>query len=148
MFKSILKSPWIFVVLPLLPLLLLLIFFGLRYFNQPSNLPVEFIECKSVVEDCGNVTVGIRFEHRPQVMKPFKVSIEANGADEVHISFAMQGMAMGLNRYRLIKQADSTWQAEVTLPVCVQGRSYWDALIELKTTDGLKRYQIAFEALR
>ncbi|HSH72042.1 MAG TPA: hypothetical protein VK974_03195 [Methylophilaceae bacterium] len=142
------KSPWIFVVLPLLPLVLLLLFFGSRYLNEPSTIPVEFIQCSNIVEGCGQQSFNIRFDQVPQVMKPFKVSIEASGAEQAHVSFAMQGMEMGLNRYRLIKQADSTWQAEVTLPVCVQGRSYWAALIELKTTNGLKRYQIEFDAIR
>jgi len=142
------KSPWIFVLLPLLPLVLLLLFFGSRYLNEPSNIPVEFIQCNNIVEGCGKQSFNIHFDQVPQVMKPFKVSIEFKGAEEAHVSFAMQGMAMGLNRYRLIKQADNIWQADVTLPVCVEGRSYWAALIELKTTDGLKRYQIEFDAIR
>jgi len=136
------------VVLPLLPLVLLLLFFGSRYLNEPSNIPVEFIQCSNIVEGCGKQSFNIHFDQVPKVMKPFKVSIEAIGAEEAHVSFAMQGMEMGLNRYRLIKQADAIWHADVTLPVCVQGRSYWDALIELKTADGLKRYQFEFDAIR
>ncbi|HYG14046.1 MAG TPA: hypothetical protein VD885_07875, partial [Methylophilaceae bacterium] len=61
-------------------------------------------------------------------------------------SFAMQGMEMGLNRYRLLRQPDGKWAAEVTLPVCVQGRSDWLMELEVIEPDGAHRYQLAFRA--
>jgi len=55
-------------------------------------------------------------------------------------------MEMGLNRYHLLKQADSDfWFAEVTLPVCVQGRSDWVVELEIKTQLETMHYQIPFK---
>ena len=66
---------------------------------------------------------------------------------DVHIDFAMQTMQMGLNRYRLMPSHQrSDWQAEVTLPLCVQGRSDWLMLIEIDTGKQIERVQIPFTA--
>jgi hypothetical protein len=40
-------------------------------------------------------------------------------------------MDMGLNRYRMLGDASSGWRAEVTLPICMSGRSDWIAEFEL-----------------
>lgn len=113
--------------------------------NSPANiLPAETIACADVGKGCLVDGIKLRFDHMPQVMKPFHLSAESANATEFHASFAMRGMEMGLNRYRLLKQANGLWTAEVVLPVCVRGRSDWLMLLEVQTPDGLKRYQLAF----
>jgi len=120
---------------------------GWFYLAKPVDTPVTSIACSNIIEGCGNQSLKVRLDQAPRVMKPFKLLIEAGDAREVHASFAMQGMEMGLNRYRLIRQADNSWEAEVTLPVCIQGRSDWAMLVEVKTLVGMKRYQLDFQAL-
>ena len=52
----------------------------------------------------------------------------------------MKGMDMGWNRYRLNKDAAGYWNAEVTLPVCVSGRSDWVADFDA-VAEGRRRVQ-------
>ncbi|MGZ8251786.1 MAG: hypothetical protein ACXW1P_05290 [Methylophilaceae bacterium] len=120
---------------------------GWFYLAKPLDAPVTPITCANIIEGCGNQALKVRLDQVPHVMKPFKLLIEAGGAREVHASIAMQGMEMGLNRYRLIRQADNSWKAEVTLPVCIQGRSDWVMLVEVAEVVGAKHYQLAFQAL-
>lgn len=120
---------------------------GWFYLAKPVDTSVTSIACSNIIEGCGNQSLKVRLDQLPRVMKPFKLLVEAGDVREVHASFAMQGMEMGLNRYRLIRQADNSWEAEVTLPVCIQGRSDWAMLVEVKTLVGMKRYQLDFQAL-
>jgi len=121
---------------------------GWFYLAKPLDAPVTPIACANIIEGCGNQALKVRLDQVPHVMKPFKLVVEAGGAREVHASFAMQGMEMGLNRYRLIRRSERSWEAEVTLPVCIQGRSDWVLLVEVKTLFSVKRYQLDFQALQ
>lgn len=113
-----------------------------------ANAVIEPVECKNLVAGCGNARLSVHVDQQPKVMQPFILSVQATKATALHASFAMQGMEMGLNRYRLIQQANGKWLAAVTLPVCVQGRSDWAMLIEVRTVNGLQRYQVRFQAER
>jgi len=77
----------------------------------------------------------------PTPLKPFDLTVVAPTAQEVHVEWHMQGMEMGLNRYRLIRQANGEWRATITLPVCVTGRRDWLMVIEV---DGARR-ALAFQ---
>ena len=78
----------------------------------------------------------------PTPLKPFALTIVAPAAREVHVELHMQGMEMGLNRYRLIRQANGEWRATITLPACVAGRRDWLMVIE---ADGARR-ALAFQS--
>lgn len=78
----------------------------------------------------------------PTPLKPFALTVAAPAAREVHVEFHMQGMEMGLNRYRLIRQANGEWRATITLPACVAGRRDWLMVIE---ADGARR-ALAFQS--
>ncbi len=119
-----------------------------RDLDAAANAVIEPVECKNIVAGCGNANFSVRVDQQPKVMQPFILSVQATKATALHASFAMHGMEMGLNRYRLIQQVDGTWLATVTLPVCVQGRSDWAMLLEVQTVDGLQRYQVRFQAER
>ena len=119
---------------------------GWHYFHAASSVQIQIIPCADITKGCGNQQLQIRFDRTPQVMKPFNLSAKAASASEVHASFAMRGMEMGLNRYRLLQKPDGLWQAEVTLPVCIQGRSDWLVELEVKTPQGMKRYQLPFSS--
>jgi len=77
----------------------------------------------------------------PTPLKPFSLTVVAPSAQEVQVELHMQGMEMGLNRYRLIRQANGEWRATITLPVCVTGRRDWLMVIEV---DGVQR-ALAFQ---
>lgn len=102
--------------------------------------------CTDIVSGCGNDLFKLKFLNSPQVMKPIRLELETANASQVYASFAMERMEMGLNRYHLLKQSDSNlWLAEVTLPVCVQGRSNWVIELEVKTQLKTMRYRIPFK---
>jgi len=119
---------------------------GWYYFHAASGVQIQTIPCADITKVCVNQQLQIHFDRTPQVMKPFNLSAKATSASEVHASFAMQGMEMGLNRYRLLQRPDGLWQAEVTLPVCIQGRSDWLVELEMKTPQGMQRYQLPFSS--
>ena len=116
--------------------------------HQQPPVPATVLACADLQQGCvdDRQRLKIRFDRAPHSLQPFRLSIEAPQATAVFASFAMRGMEMGLNRYRLLQQPDGRWTAEVTLPVCVQGRSDWLMLVEVMETDGERRYRLEFSA--
>jgi hypothetical protein len=106
------------------------------------------IECSEISRGCTVDGLTVRTSQQPQILKPFELRVESDeaGADitEVYASFAMEGMDMGLNRYRLIRKSEGLWVAEVTLPLCVRGRADWLMQLETKTRFGSKQYLLGF----
>ena len=114
------------------------------YWQHGSRPAAKIIACADISQGCVmDDGTKLRFDHMPRVMQPFHLSASSDEAIEIHASFAMQGMEMGLNRYRLLQQGN-VWAVEVILPVCVRGRSDWLMLLEVQTRNGLERYQLAF----
>lgn len=109
-----------------------------------KNNQVELIACADIVKGCSSEQLKIRFDAVPQTMKPFNVLVEMPGAESMEASFVMDGMEMGLNRYRLIKKTGGFWQAEVILPVCMQGRGDWLMELKVETPAGRWHYQLGF----
>lgn len=97
--------------------------------------------CDPVARRCRAVAEGVAFSVRlgpgVQALRPFTVRVHTDiAAAQIrtfYVAFVMSGMDMGLNRYRLLPQADGDWLAEATLPICTSGRSDWLARIELYT---------------
>ena len=121
---------------------------ALWFRHQQPAAPATLLACADLQQGCGDERqrLHIRFDRMPHSLQPFGLSIEAPQATAVFASFAMRGMEMGLNRYRLLQQPDGRWTAEVTLPVCVQGRSDWLMLVEVIETGGERRYRLEFSA--
>jgi hypothetical protein len=133
--------------------LVLLIALGLGakfYFAKPELAPISVLPCAEITQSCGNEVFTVQFDEAPQVMKPLHVHLHLNRGEAVksiHADFAMQSMEMGLNRYRLIQESQSgDWQAVVTLPICVQGRSDWNMLLEIEAGKKIQRFQLPFSA--
>jgi len=86
-------------------------------------------------------------------MQPFRVELEVTGlppaiVTEVVVSFAMAGMDMGLNRYRLDPGSEpGRWRGQVTLPICSSGRTDWLAQISATTRVGRLEAAIPFSTL-
>ena len=135
---------------------LLLVFFialgfAAKFYLAKSELaPISVLPCADIARSCGNDLFTVQFAEAPQVMKPLHLNIHINQAKDarsVYVDFAMQNMEMGLNRYRLIQNNQSDdWHAEVTLPVCVQGRSDWNMLVEIEVGSAVQRFQLPFSA--
>lgn len=125
--------------LALLPVMLLLMLWLPPLWLKEQ--PVE-IACPDIVAGCRSPQAGLKvqFDRRPRPMQEFHVLVELSGAREVHASFSMRDMEMGLNRYRLLPDGPARWRAGVMLPACVQGRQDWLMVLEV---DG-RRYQIPF----
>jgi len=107
------------------------------------------IDCPEISRGCLVDGLTVRAGQQPQLLKPFELVVEwdaAGAADitEVYASFAMEGMDMGLNRYRLIRKSDGLWVAEVTLPLCARGRADWLMQLEAQTRFGSKQYLLGF----
>ena len=105
------------------------------------------IVCPDIAQSCGNTQFSVRFKEQPQVMKPLHlelVFLDGQLIRNVQAGFAMQGMEMGFNRYQLIKNADAKWMAEVTLPVCVQGRSDWEMTLMVEDAEQQFRLLVPF----
>ena len=87
------------------------------------------------------------FAAPPRAMKPFPVRLQVKGdepVDSVMIAFSMPGMDMGLNRYRMIRGTAGDWGAEVTLPICISGRSDWVAGLEIVTAARRLHWNVPF----
>lgn len=107
------------------------------------------LNCPDLTSGCTIDNLSVSTNHPPKILKPFELRIQLpdGGADggEVYASFAMSGMEMGLNRYKLIKKAENLWVAEVTLPVCVRGRADWVMQIDTKIGLTTDRYLVNFQ---
>ena len=114
--------------------------------SERNGSVAQNLACADIMTGCGNELFKLKFISSPQVMKPMRLQLETNNAKQVYVSFSMEKMEMGLNRYQLIKQGDlELWMGEVTLPVCVQGRSDWVVEVEIKNQLQTMRYQIPFK---
>ena len=89
--------------------------------------------CAAAADD-----LALQFSMGPdmRVLAPFPVRVEVQSdhtVDSVTVTFAMQGMDMGMNRYQLISDGADRWLGNVTLPVCSSGRTDWIAGLEVTT---------------
>ena len=116
---------------------------GYRYFSQQPQVQSP-MRCDDVVAGCIIPGPGVRvyFDRVPKTMQAFHLLVDWPQAQAVHVSFSMQGMEMGLNRYRLLAQGGGRWDGEIILPACVQGRSDW--VMQLQSGD--ETYALAFSA--
>ncbi|HSH97338.1 MAG: hypothetical protein ACAH07_04580 [Methylophilaceae bacterium] len=116
-----------------------------RYFRAAfKDVPIEHVTCVDLLNGCDIDGAHIKFDHQPQLMQPFHLELQTTGAENVAATFAMVGMQMGLNRYRLLQQTPENWIAEIILPICVQSRSDWLLDIEITKPHAIKRYQLSF----
>ena len=78
-------------------------------------------------------------------LQPFQLQLHTTGIQQpiesVNVEFFMEGMDMGLNRYRLLP-VEGSWRGEITLAMCVNGRSDWRAVVEVNTQQ--QRYSGTF----
>lgn len=115
-----------------------LLYPGLKQELQP--IPTHAIvlnadpACNPVGKTClakdAALTLTLGLGGRIQPLTAFPVQVDLGGEDafkveKVTVSFAMQDMDMGFNRFDLRQQADQTWRGQAILPVCAAGRRDW-----------------------
>lgn len=113
-----------------------------------SEEPITEWACTDPVMGCTSQvtgkTVSLKFSEIPKPLHPFDLEVSVE-AESVEGSFQMQGMEMGLNRYRLQPKA-GMWQAQIILPICMQGRGDWVLQLEVTTASGIRRYRLPFKS--
>ena len=99
-----------------------------------------------------SVSMQLRFLAPPHALKPFPVQLLVTTDQQVEsvvIAFSMAGMDMGLNRYRMVRDPQTgNWGADVTLPMCVSGRSDWIAGVDLVIAGRDYRWTVPFVVQR
>ena len=113
--------------------------------DEPAPV-MQAMDCEDIVKGCSGDGLAVRLSQAPKVMQPFRLEVSAPEADAVEATFNMAGMDMGFNRYRLVRQDDRIWDAEVTLPVCVRGRKDWLLLLDISRNGERRRVAVAFAA--
>ena len=111
---------------------------------------VQTIECKDLTLGC-DIGVGkITFSQKPKPLAPFIIIFKALKQDAnlslIKAQFNMQDMQMGFNEYRFIQEKTGIWQANVILPVCMQGRADWLMTLEITESGKQKKLAIAFKS--
>ncbi|HEY0722335.1 MAG TPA: hypothetical protein VGE50_13915 [Gammaproteobacteria bacterium] len=110
--------------------------------------------CDAALQPCRlsheQAEMTLELEREIRTLQPFHLQLQITGnlqprIQEVMVEFFMEGMDMGVNRYRLLRDGVS-WQGEITLPVCVAGRSDWRAVVEMHTPDGVYRAVYRFHS--
>ncbi len=100
-----------------------------RVLHEPPAQHVRAVGCGDLVRGCrielASQPVEVRFSEPPSALKAFELLVTAPRATQVHASFAMVGMDMGLNRYDFVPAGNGLWRARVVLPMCVTGRRDW-----------------------
>ncbi len=99
--------------------------------------------CHAIGDD---LSLDLHLQGRVSALKSFPVLVRLRSrttdATAVTIAFTMPGMDMGVNRYRLQRQADGRWIGNVLLPVCATGRKDWLADVEVMA--GTRGYHARF----
>ncbi len=112
-----------------------------------ATLLVAEADCDSSQRICvarsDSLTLGLRMVPPVRALQPFALQLGIPGeplpADaRVEVQLQMRGMDMGVNRYRLVVDAEGIWHGTAIVPVCVSGRSDWLAQVEV--TAGGKRW--------
>jgi len=107
-------------------------------------------DCDAALESCRisaggvNVSLALGPDVKPLVAFPMRLVIEGGDVapQSVVADFQMQGMDMGMNRYRLLLSPQSDWRGTATLPVCTASRMDWLAVVEFTLDE--QPYQAIF----
>ena len=117
----------------LLSVLLVLFLAGIvyqHYQQQTVTTAYATTYCADLTQPCQlhNTRYRLYTDRQPAKLIPFTLTIEdiEDVPEQLEVSFLMQGMDMGPNRYRFNVTADKNrWQATIILPACIQGRKDW-----------------------
>lgn len=111
-------------------------------------------QCTSLKTGCitsiDGMQVVLKFPEDIIYLNSFPIEVTISGSQpfqvqSVKLDFQMLKMNMGINYYQLQQDNRDTslWKGKAVLPVCVSGRSDWQALLEVKTK--YKVYKTVFQ---
>jgi len=118
--------------------------------EHPRKLLGTAADCDAAIESCRidagaiHVTLTLGPNVKPLVSFPVQLQIEGGKVTDQSViaDFQMQGMDMGMNRYRLQAMGGAAWHGKATLPVCTASRMDWQAIVEF-SLDG-EPYRVVF----
>ena len=124
---------------------------ALTQVQAPSDCRLKGEGCTVSIDGLGTFQVSM-----PETVVPlekFAFTVEPQGevarsVGAVRVDFEMVGMDMGINAYRLERQADDHYRATVILPVCTTDRSDWLANLTIHSTEGAYLLQLPFSVDR
>ena len=112
---------------------------------------LQLVDCQDLIRGCDIGTGKLFFNQLPKPLAPFIVTLKTSTTHitigSVTAQFNMQDMQMGFNNYQFISVKSGVWQANVTLPVCMQGRGDWLMILEVNIGGKTKRLGIPFKAV-
>lgn len=134
------------IVLAVLLLVFAVAKLSMLYWWQNQQLSVQTLQCEVAEMGCVFGKDDARFRLVGVVGQNTSFSAVAEGlpadTNEISVSFEMDDMEMGFNRFVLKKQEDGIWRAEqIRLPFCTAARHDWWAV----WTIGGTTYRAAFE---
>lgn len=98
--------------------------------------------CMAVAE---GLSASLQLPAVVPVSRPFRVravvSKQSGSVSAIEVAFAMKGMDMGVNRYRLVRKGDH-WESLVVLPVCTTGRTDW--IVRMSVSSNNREYRAEF----
>ena len=112
---------------------------------------LQKVDCKNLIQGCDIGAGLLSFSQIPKPLKPFVITFKNTDSNTklslIKAQFDMQNMQMGFNRYQFTQEKTGLWQANVILPVCMQGRADWLMLLELTLENGqIKKLEIPFKS--
>lgn len=117
-----------------------------------SDLSPPLIDCDPGRFPCSAETplgrVVLELQPRPlPTMAPISVALAATAPlDEVVLELEGRDMDMGPNRVRLAPQTALRWSGTATIPLCLNGRMPWRAVVTLRQGGRSARLAFGFDA--
>jgi hypothetical protein len=109
--------------------------------DAPQDCDLRAGPCQKAVGD-GGVSLALSPADIPLMTTlTLQVELESLEAQAVRVDIRGLNMDMGLNRTRLRRVADGSWQGETVLPVCSQRRMEWEAAVLI---EGPERLEVPF----
>jgi len=120
-------------------------FLGGQYISQEKNQAVndvrilgEAVDCLLSESACKVAGYTLEFKDRPiRPLTPIKVEMQtAANVSSVILDLEMLDMDMGVNRFKLVQEAEGIWKGEIMIPVCATGRRDWVANMLIESEQG------------
>ena len=152
-----------FIALLISSVLLLTSLAGFAWYKKQQNIPMEitsqselntncdlnYTQCHSVIKNKGDITFSITPRPIPLVSN-LSLTIKTNIKNilQVMIDFKGIDMDMGPNKVVLQQNKNGEFYGSGMLPVCIRRSMNWQALVYVKTSDGLYMAPYIFETFK
>ena len=105
--------------------------------------------CVSPLPAGGRVSLSIRPREIP-VIQPLQIEVIVDGVDAIRVEVDFSGvdMNMGFNRPQLRPEGEGRFTGTAMLPVCIRDRMQWEALVMVRTGEGIVAAPYRFWAAR